>query len=89
VSYWIDRPFYTLGVIYLVVMMVWAVLSWFPIEPGSTASKIRYGLGVIVQPVVAPLRRLIPPVGMFDVSFVVAFLAVLIVTEFFLVLIVV
>ena len=87
--YWIDRPFYTLGVIYLVIMMVWAVLSWFPIEPGSPVSKLRYALGVLVQPVVTPLRKVIPPLGMFDVSFMVAFLAVLIVTEFLLVLIVI
>jgi YggT family protein len=87
--FWIDRPFYTLGVIYLVIMMIWAVLSWFPMEPGSLTAKTRRSLGVVVQPVVAPFRKVIPPVGMFDVSFMVAFFALLIITEFVLVRIVV
>jgi len=87
--YWVDRPFYTLGVIYLVVMLVWAVMSWFPIEPGSPASRLRHSLGALVQPVVAPFRKVIPPLGMFDVSFMVAFIAVLVLTEFVLVLIVI
>ena len=87
--FWVDRPFYTLGVIYLVIMMVWAVLSWFPIEPGSTLSRLRHAFGALIQPVVAPLRKVIPPLGMFDISFMVAFLAVLIITEFILVRIVI
>jgi YggT family protein len=87
--YWIDRPFYTLGVIYLVIMMVWAVMSWFPIAPGSTASRLRHWMGAVVQPVVNPLRKVIPPLGMFDISYMIAFFAVLIVTEFILVRIVI
>lgn len=88
-SYWVHRPFYTLGIIYIVIMAIWAVMSWFPIEPGSTASRVRHALGVVVEPVVAPFRRIIPPVGQFDVSFMIAFFAILILTEFVLVLIVV
>ncbi|HTW10922.1 MAG TPA: YggT family protein [Acidimicrobiales bacterium] len=88
-SFWLHRPFYTLGILYIVIMAVWAVMSWFPIAPGSTASRVRSSLGALVQPVVAPFRKVIPPVGMFDVSFMVAFFAVLIITEFVLVLIVV
>ena len=87
--YWVDRPFYTLGIIYLIVMAVWAVMSWFPIEPGSGASRFRHALGRVVEPVVAPLRRVVPPVGTFDLSFMIAFFAILVLTVYVLVLIVV
>ena len=80
--FWVDRPLYTIGYIYLLVMVVWAVLSWFPIEPGSPVSRLRHTLGALVQPIVAPFRRVIPPAGIFDVSYMVAFLFVLILTQF-------
>ena len=80
--FWVHHPFYTVGYIYLLVMVVWAVLSWFPVEPGSSVSRLRHALGRLVQPVVAPFRRLIPPAGIFDVSYMVAFLCVLILTQF-------
>jgi len=80
--FWVDRPLYTIGYIYLLVMVVWAVLSWFPIEPGSPVSRLRRTLGALVQPIVAPFRRVIPPAGIFDVSYMVAFLFVLILTQF-------
>jgi len=80
--YWVDRPFYTIGFIYLLVMILWAVLSWFPVDPGSPLSRLRHTLGVLVQPVVAPFRKFIPPAGIFDMSYMVAFLVVLILTEF-------
>jgi uncharacterized protein YggT (Ycf19 family) len=46
-------------------------------------------MGIVVQPVVAPLRKVIPPLGMFDISYMIAFFAVLIVTELILVRIVI
>jgi YggT family protein len=82
VSYWAHRPLYSLGMLYLLLMLVWAVLSWFPVQPGSPVSKLRRWLRVVIEPVVAPFRRVIPPVGVFDVSFLVAFVAVYVVTDF-------
>jgi YggT family protein len=86
---WATHPLYTLGMIYLLLMLVRAVMSWFPIEPGSTASRIRHWLTTATEPVIAPFRKIIPPVGMFDISFLIAFLVVYVVTSYLLWLVVI
>jgi YggT family protein len=60
---------------YMVVLVVRAVMSWFPVRPGTPwATLYRVALD-LTEPVLAPLRRVIPPAGMFDLSFLVLFLA--------------
>lgn len=59
--------------VYLVVLAARAVFSWFPVRPGSALASINSILADITEPVLTPLRRLIPPAGMFDLSFMVAF----------------
>lgn len=45
------------------------VLSWFPLQPGGAMSSIWGVLRQITDPVLSPLRRLIPPIGgMLDLS---------------------
>jgi YggT family protein len=61
--------------LYLLVMVVYAILSWFPIDPGSPMARFRYGLGRLVEPVVAPVRRLMPQTSLpIDLAFIVVFL---------------
>jgi YggT family protein len=61
--------------LYLLVMILYAVLSWFPIDPGSPMARIRYGLGRLVEPVVAPVRRLLPQTRLpIDLAFIIVFL---------------
>ncbi|MDA8300263.1 MAG: YggT family protein [Actinomycetota bacterium] len=86
---WATHPLYTLGMIYLLLMLLRAVLSWFPIEPGSMASRARHWLTVVTEPVIAPFRKIIPPVGIFDLSFLIAFLVVYVVTSYLLSLVVI
>ena len=50
-----------------------AVLSWFPMNPGSALAPIARILVDITEPVLAPLRRVIPQAGVIDLSFLVAF----------------
>lgn len=57
--------------VYIVVLFARAVLSWFPVRPGGAASSINSVLHDLTEPVLAPLRRVIPPAGMFDLSFIV------------------
>jgi YggT family protein len=64
--------------VYLIVLAARAVLSWFPSEPGSALSSINQLLYTLTEPVLAPVRRIIPPVGMFDLSFMVVFFVLLI-----------
>ena len=48
-----------------------AVLSWFPVRPGTATAQLNRLLIDITEWALRPLRRVIPPVGMFDISFMV------------------
>ena len=50
-----------------------AILSW--IDPGQQWSISRI-LAEVTDPLIAPLRRVIPPFGMIDISFIVAILLI-------------
>lgn len=50
-----------------------ALLSWFDPRMQWTISRI---LADVTDPIVAPLRRVIPPVGMIDLSFIVAIILI-------------
>ena len=56
--------------VYLVVLFARAIFSWFPVPQGGAATLYRI-LMDLTEPVLAPLRRVIPPAGMFDLSFTV------------------
>jgi YggT family protein len=53
---------------YLVVVLARALLSWFPVRPGTPVASIALLLRDLTEPVLAPIRRVIPPVGMLDMS---------------------
>ena len=46
-----------------------AVLSWFPIDPRSPLVSV---LNEITEPILAPLRRIVPRIGMIDITPIVA-----------------
>jgi YggT family protein len=64
--------------IYIVALVARALLSWFPSEPGTTLYSIVRALDRITEPVLRPVRRLLPPVragGMaIDLSIIVTIL---------------
>ena len=49
---------------YLIVMFARIILSWFPVEPGSGIATVYGFLYSITEPVLGPIRRVIPPLGM-------------------------
>ena len=49
---------------YLIVMFARIILSWFPVEPGSGLAQVYGFLYSITEPVLGPIRRVIPPLGM-------------------------
>jgi YggT family protein len=57
-----------------------ALLSWFPASPGSTLASINSVLYRLTEPVLGPVRRLLPPVraGGFgiDLSFIIVFFGI-------------
>jgi YggT family protein len=68
------HPLCLIGQLYVLVLVARAIFSWFPISSGSALLPVVRFLHAITEPVLLPLRRVIPPAGMFDLSFLVAFL---------------
>jgi YggT family protein len=56
---------------YTIVLLVYAVLSWIPDLRGG---RIAYFVASLVEPVLVPLRRVIPPLGGLDLSFLIVLL---------------
>jgi YggT family protein len=71
----------TLGQIYVLILIGRAILSWFPIRSDSPLLPVIRFLHALTEPILAPFRRVIPPAGMFDLSFLVAFIVVEIFTS--------
>ena len=65
-----------IGELYVVVLFIRAVLSWFPYDPSSPLNPVRKVVFTLTEPVLAPFRRIIPPIGMIDISFLVAIIVV-------------
>lgn len=62
---------------YIVVLFARAIMSWIPIRPGTPWATL-YGLLLdLTEPLLVPMRRVIPPAGMFDLSFLVLMLGLL------------
>ena len=57
-----------------------ALLSWFPTTPGSALATVNHVLYRLSEPVLGPVRRILPPLqagGMgIDLSFIVVFLGI-------------
>jgi YggT family protein len=62
-----------------------ALLSWFPTEPGSSLYGVVRALDRITEPILAPIRRILPPVragGMaIDLSIIIAILVLELVVQ--------
>jgi YggT family protein len=65
--------------VYMIVLAARAIMSWFPIRPGTPAAQIYGVVHDLTEPVLAPLRRVIPPACMFDLSFMILFIFLVIV----------
>ncbi|NWJ48585.1 MAG: YggT family protein [Chloroflexi bacterium] len=62
-----------------VMMFVAMIMSWIDPSRRFTITRLAYD---VVDPLVAPIRRIIPPIGMLDISFIVAFILLRIVINF-------
>ncbi len=74
----LQRVLYLVVWIFIVALVVRALLSWFPAEPGTTLYGVVRALDRFTEPVLRPIRRLLPPVragGMaIDLSIIIAIL---------------
>ncbi|MCM3768000.1 YggT family protein [Neobacillus niacini] len=57
--------------IYSWALIIYILMSWFPNARGSSIGQF---LSRICEPYLEPFRRIIPPLGMIDISPIVAFL---------------
>lgn len=57
--------------IYTYVIIAYILMSWFPNARESTIGQF---LAKVVEPYLEPFRRIIPPLGMIDISPIVAIL---------------
>jgi len=57
--------------VFIIVLVVRAVLSWFPIRPGTGLAQLNGILFDLTEWALRPMRSIIPPVGMIDISFMV------------------
>ena len=67
--------------LYLVALFGRIILSWFPISPGSAMASIYSFLYTITEPVLGPVRRVIPPLGGGGMAFDLSPIIVLIVLQ--------
>ncbi len=69
--------------LYIIMLVLRAVLSWFPVSPGSSMHGISRALESITEPLLSPVRKVIPPLsagGMgIDLSFIIVLLVLQIV----------
>ena len=58
--------------LYIVVLFVRIILTWFPTDPWSGMGRFERVLGRFTDPVLAPVRRVVPPLrvggGAIDLS---------------------
>jgi len=54
-------------------ILVRVILSWFPVDPSNPIISIVWD---VTEPILAPFRRVIPRIGMFDLSPLAAFLVI-------------
>ena len=65
--------------LYSYVLLARALMSWIPnIDPYHPAVQFLHS---ITEPVLEPIRKLVPPIGMVDISMLVAFLLIWMLTS--------
>ncbi len=73
-----------IGLILLLLQLLWfaifarAIVSWFPVDPNGPVVR---ALDAITEPVLDPLRRVVPRLGMIDITPLVAILLILVISS--------
>lgn len=64
--------------LYLFVVLARIIMSWFPPTPGTTYARIYEGVASVTEPVLGPVRAILPPLRMgvvaLDLSPIVVFI---------------
>ena len=66
--------------VYFLILIARMILSWFPPSPPESGmTQVKSIVFNLTEPVLAPVRRIVPPLGMFDMSFLVVIIGLQIV----------
>ena len=68
--------------LYVILIFVRIILTWFPIQPGTMMAQLFSVLYRVTEPVLGPARRVIPPIGMFDISPIIVIFALQIIAQY-------
>lgn len=49
--------------LYVVLLFLRILSSWIPVRPGSPLTGVMHGLYALTEPVLAPVRRVLPPLS--------------------------
>jgi YggT family protein len=66
---------------FVVVLIVRALLSWFPVRSGSPLIPINRALAVVTEPVLRPIRKILPPLRAGGMAIDLSILVVILVAE--------
>jgi YggT family protein len=75
VAYFIVQFVQVLFQVLILAIVGRALISWFPINPDNPLIRI---LDDITEPILAPMRRVVPRLGMFDITPIVAIFVLMI-----------
>jgi YggT family protein len=59
----------------MIAIVLRALLSWFPIDRNNQYARL---LVTVTEPILEPLRRIVPRIGMFDLSTMVAIILLIV-----------
>jgi YggT family protein len=59
----VSHPISSLLQLYIAVVFVRVILSWFPISPDSALATVYRFVYAVTEPVLGPIRRIMPGVG--------------------------
>lgn len=68
--------------LYLILIFARIILTWFPITPGTTMAQVFSVVYRVTEPVLGPVRRVVPPLGPIDISPIVVIVVLQILTSY-------
>ena len=71
--------------LYVILIFLRIVLSWFPVSPESAMASVAGALISVTEPVLGPVRRALPPVRMGGMGLDLSPMIVVFVLQFFVV----
>lgn len=69
----------TLCQVLTIAVVARAIVSWFPVSPGNRLVALLYH---VTEPILEPLRRIVPRIGMIDITPLIAIILFQIATAF-------